>query len=247
MSGYRNPPVIEAVCEFRFPPDTPWDAAVPERLYERMKGEFPHREVQKGLELEITQDNSKIGHKIVPVERMILYSENRRILLHVGNRSLAINCLQPYPSWEIFQPKILRAFNVTREVCRITGIDRIGLMYLDKIEIPAETGELREYFNFYPGIGEHLPRAFTNFMVGCEFPFADMRDICRLQLTHAMQEKPGHSAFILTTDYFLAKRQAIAPAEVPLWLENAHRGVREIFEGSITDKLRSLFDPEDRI
>ena len=245
MSGYRNPPVIEAVCEFRFPPDTPWDAAIPERLYELVKGEFPHREVQKGQELEITQNNTEIGHKIVPVERTILYSENRRILLHVGDRILAINCLQPYPSWEVFQRKIMRAFSAIQEVTGITGVDRIGLMYLDKIEIPGETGRLIEYFNFHPGIGEHLPQAFINFMVACDFPFADMRDICRLQLTRAMQEKPGHSAFILTTDYFLAKRQAIAPGEVPLWLENAHKEAREIFEGSITDKLRSMFDPED--
>lgn len=28
------------------------------------------------------------------------------------------------------------------------------------------------------------------------------------------------------------------------WLENAHREVREIFEGSITDKMRAFFEPE---
>ncbi|MDN7024019.1 TIGR04255 family protein [Methanoculleus sp. FWC-SCC1] len=245
MSGYRNPPVIEAVCEFRFPPDTPWDAAIPERLYERLKEEFPHREVQKGQELEITQGNSGVSQKVISVERTILYSENRKILLHIGNHILAINCLQPYPSWKVFQPKIQQTFNAIQEVTGITGIDRIGLMYLDKIEIPEETGKLKDYFNFHPGIGEHLPQKFVNFIVGCDFPFADMRDICRLQLTRAMQEKPGNSAFILTTDYFLAKRQAIAPDEVFEWLENAHREVREIFEGSVTDKLRSLFDLED--
>jgi uncharacterized protein (TIGR04255 family) len=244
MASYRNPPVIEAVCEFRFPKGTQWPEDITEKFYEKVKDSFPHKEVHKGQELEITAKEDDFRHKIVSIERTTLQSEKPRIQIHIGNRILSIHCLQPYPSWEVFLPRIQRAFDTIRKVTDITGIDRIGLLYLDKIEIPEGGDTLGEYFNFYPFIGKNLPKNFINFIVGCEFPFADMRDICRLQLTRALQERPGYSTFILSTDYYLAKRHMISQDDVDEWLENAHQEVREIFEGSITDKMRALFELE---
>ncbi len=244
MVSYRNPPVIEAVCEFRFPQDTQWPKDIADQLYEKVKDAFPHKEIHKVQELEITAKEDKIGHKIIPIERVTLQSEKPRIQLHIGNRILSIHCLQPYPSWKVFLPSIHMAFNTIQKITTITGIDRIGLLYLDKIEIPQDGGSLSEYFNFHPFLGEKLPKDFVNFIVGCEFPYANMRDICRLQLTRGIQERQGHSTFILSTDYYLAKRQMISHEEVDEWLENAHREVREIFEGSITDKMRTHFELE---
>ena len=54
---YPNPPVIEAVCEFRLPPDSEWDLTVPGLVYEHIRDQVPtegtERSVQ-GIELERT-------------------------------------------------------------------------------------------------------------------------------------------------------------------------------------------------
>ena len=41
---YKNPSIVEALCEFTFAPETPWDSTIFGRLYERLKENFPQRE-----------------------------------------------------------------------------------------------------------------------------------------------------------------------------------------------------------
>ncbi len=38
---YKNPPVVEALCEFQFISDKSWDLTLPGLIYERVKSEFP--------------------------------------------------------------------------------------------------------------------------------------------------------------------------------------------------------------
>jgi uncharacterized protein (TIGR04255 family) len=37
---YRSPPLVEALCEFRLTPDTPWDMTIPGLFYETVKHAF---------------------------------------------------------------------------------------------------------------------------------------------------------------------------------------------------------------
>ncbi|MGH7598840.1 MAG: TIGR04255 family protein, partial [bacterium] len=46
---YKNPPLLEAVCEFKFQPHSSWNPAVPDLIYEKVKTQFPQREAMNGL------------------------------------------------------------------------------------------------------------------------------------------------------------------------------------------------------
>lgn len=41
---YRNPPLIEALCEFQFVPTQPWDLTIPGFFYEKVKNDFPAKQ-----------------------------------------------------------------------------------------------------------------------------------------------------------------------------------------------------------
>ncbi|MGQ0654564.1 MAG: TIGR04255 family protein [Betaproteobacteria bacterium] len=47
---YKNPPIIEAICEFRFSETSPWDLTIPGLIYELVKDKFPKR-VQSAMAL----------------------------------------------------------------------------------------------------------------------------------------------------------------------------------------------------
>jgi uncharacterized protein (TIGR04255 family) len=38
---YRNPPIEEALCEFRFAPSQDWDPTVPGRFHEKIREIYP--------------------------------------------------------------------------------------------------------------------------------------------------------------------------------------------------------------
>jgi uncharacterized protein (TIGR04255 family) len=40
---YEKPPIIEAVCEFRFSGKSKWDLTIPGLIYDSVKDEYPQK------------------------------------------------------------------------------------------------------------------------------------------------------------------------------------------------------------
>lgn len=239
---YKNPPIVEAVCEFRLTPDTPWDLTIPGLFYEKVRTEFPLREQRVIQEVELSQDPQGIRQQIRTSERIVLLTEDRKMLIQLGPRLLAVNALRPYPTWQGFKPRIEMAWKSLEDVLEIRGLQRIGLRYINRIELSATNVELAEYFEFYPFVGQRLPQNIVSFIARAEFPYAEGRDLCRVQLAPAPDSSEGRSVFMLDIDYFVAQPRAVGVSEVLDWIEEAHSRVEEVFEGCIADRLRELFE-----
>ena len=205
-----------------------------------MKNQFPNKETKVGQEIELKADDSEFRQSIASAQRFVMLSEDRKSLIQIGRNLLSINHLKPYPGWEHFKPKIKLAYETLSGVTQIKGIDRIALVYIDKIEIPSQRIKLEDYFKFYPFLGPDFPPTF-NFIAGCDFLFQNERDVCRLQLTSAMPPNKENTAVILSTEYFLAKKESINPENAIGWIDEAHIIVRDLFKNSITERLEELF------
>jgi uncharacterized protein (TIGR04255 family) len=239
---YINPPVVEAVCEFRLSSDTKWDLTIPGLVYERIQDRFPHKEQHIVSDIEINQEANGIKQQVRTNERIWFLTEDRKLFIQIGTRFLAINCLAPYPTWQSFKPSIDRAYETLSSIVSIQGLERIGLRYVNRIEIAALNLELATFFQFWPYLGERLPQAMKAFIVGCLLPYSDDRDACRIQLTTAVTEQPDTGGFVLDLDYFLAQPNTVSPENALDWVEGAHQNVETVFEGCITDGLREIFE-----
>lgn len=239
---YKNPPLVEAVCEFRLTPDTPWDLTIPGLFYEKVKETFTQREQRIVEEVEVTQGPQGLQQQIRTTERIVLFTKDKKMLVQLGPRLLVVDVLKPYPTWQGFKPRIEMAWEGLQDIVDVRGLQRIGLRYINRIELPAQDVELAAFFDFYPFIGKRLPQNMVSFIAGGEFPYAEGRDRCRVQLAPAPDSSKEKRAFMLDIDYFLARPRAVEVSDVLGWVEEAHGRVEEIFEGCITDRLRELFD-----
>jgi len=237
---YANPPIVEAVCEFRLSPDTPWDLTVPGLLYEKLKEEFPHKESRLMQEMEIKKGPGGVQQEVRTSERILLFTKGRKLFVQVGPRLVAINSLSPYPTWADFHPKIERTWQALRNTVEVKGVERIGLRYINRITVPISQ-PIEEYFAFHPLVGPNLPQKMMSFSVGAEFALHEGRDRCRVQLMTAAPESSETSTLFLDIDYFLARPKGIDLADALAWVDEAHDKVESIFEGCITDRLRELF------
>lgn len=238
---YKYPPIVEAICEFRFSKETHWDPTIPGSVYERIKEQFPIKENKIEQLFNLKADESGLSQNFTSSPRAIMLAQDRSSLIQVGQQLLTVNHLKPYVGWEQFRPKIKMAYDTMCGITEVKGIDRMALVYIDRIEIPAKQVRLEEYFKFYPHMGPDLPHEHLNFMIGVEFPYHENRDFCKLQLTSAMATKKDHLAVLLTTEYYLAKQKSVAPENALEWMEQAHTKVGELFKGCITEKLETLF------
>jgi uncharacterized protein (TIGR04255 family) len=239
---YKNAPIVEAVCEFRFDSTGTWDQTIPGLIFSRLDKPFPKRRTVSVLESTIQGTPQGVQNLLRQEERVQFLRDDERAFVQVGQHLLAINHLQPYPTWHEYLPLIQTALSAYREVASPKGIQRIGLRYINRIKFPRPRVAIEHYFNFHPFIGEMLPTDYASFVCGVQFPFENLRDVLRLQIA-SVQDDPGTSAEVaLDLDYFLAKPNEVSMDSVLTWLDEAHGRIDDVFEGCLTDALREHFD-----
>ncbi len=239
---YKNPPVIEAVCEFRFEPSSPWDLAVPGLIYDKLRGTFSKRQQAKAFEAKIATGPQGVQQQLMQIDRLQFLREDGKALIQVSPDFLAVNHLRPYPTWEGFLPLIQKALGVYREVADPKGFHRIGLRYINKIDFPGGPIKLEQYFEFYPFVGQQLPQDLSAFIVGIQIPFEEERDILKLLMNSSASDKPDVVSIVLDLDYFLGRSGDVTFANAFQWLEQAHTRIESTFEGCLKETLREKFE-----
>lgn len=241
---YKNPPIQEVIFEINLDEHTPWDLAVPGIVYEKLKGDFPLRERRRVQEVELTQTPSGSALTVKDTERAIFLDQERRCLVQIGDRLLAINQLPPYPGWKGLKRAINIAYKALNDSVQVRAVQGLLLRYLDKVEIPGADVRIEDYFLLRPhfeGVPEGSPLDYyETFIVGIQVPFYQGRDRLRIQLVPGPASRG--TVFNLETHYRCSL--PMEPDRVPEWLEIAHERVIEAFERVITDKLRATFQPE---
>lgn len=239
---YNNPPVIEAVCEFRFGPESHWDLTIPGLVFEKVRDDFPKRRQVQHFLLKIP---AKTQAEALPTERMHFLRDDEKALIQVGPNFLAINRLKPYESWEEFLPIIEKGLHAYQHIVEPLTIKRIGLRYINHISVetpPDYLLPLDKFFNIYP-FTKNFPQSMLNsFNVGIQLPYEENRDNLKLTLSSLDTETLDEHIILLDLDYFLTKPDAIKPDGAISWVKGAHVHLEKAFEAAITDKLRQIFE-----
>jgi uncharacterized protein (TIGR04255 family) len=245
MVRYNNSPIIESICEFKFTEDTDWDITVPGMIFEDVKLDYPYKEQRATQEISVspqTAESNKVRSQIKRSDFAVFYREDKKSLIQIGPRILSTSRLKPYHTWDDFKSQIGYAFTKLSGRVELKGIQRIGLRYINRINIPMVHNKvtLENYFDFRPHCGPKLPQSHGDFIVGCVFPYFDERDLCKVELRGAMPENKDSLSFLLSIDYFLAGARTISADKSMEWVENAHNEIEKLFEGCILPPLRVL-------
>jgi uncharacterized protein (TIGR04255 family) len=212
-----------------------------EIVYDRVKESFPTRRQTTRVSLgPPAQGDMNPQLAFMPLTQF--WSKDETSLIQVGTHLLSINHLKPYPFWEKFLPIVTYGFNAYQEAVAPKGIRGISLRYVNKIDIPGTQVNLEDYFEFRPFVGPNLPQLHGPFMVAIQLPYENARDVLTLQLISITGTSIQNTlAISLDLTYSLVKPGEITADGVVNWMENAHHYIVEVFEASITDKLKKEF------
>lgn len=245
---YTNPPIEEAICEFRFAPGQAWNFTIPGLFYEKVRDLYTGEPQQQSL---ITTE-FKFG-RVPPAKpeitvtqelpKFLFPSADAAKLVGVGPDALSIHSLRPYEGWDEFSYRIDQAFQFYLEVAKPVGITRISLRYINRIVIsPDEAVDLSEYFNIYPQLPDSLPSNISGLVTRTESIYEDIP--IRLVITLSDAEPPSEQVvFILDLD--ISQTWIEKPLSLKEVLSNLHElksREGQAFESLITDRTRELFD-----
>lgn len=234
---YKYPPIIEALCEFQFEPDTSWDLVMPGLIYDELRDVFPGREPDRVL-LRATSDS---GPRVQYSEAISFLRKDEKVAVLVGPNILSINHLAPYSSWEDFVPLIKRGFEAYMNVVEPEQLQSVQLRYINDITVPMGYTKLESYLSLRPFVGRGLPQNSRAFITGIQVPYENYRDSLRIEVQGSSELESDSVRVTLDLDYLLGADE-IDFENVFDWLNVAHSRVEEAFESCITSEARQLFE-----
>jgi uncharacterized protein (TIGR04255 family) len=185
---YKFPPISEAVCEFRFEPSQTWDSTFFGLIYDQLKRDFPKKKQEVGVKVEVGQQPGLL-QQVVSAPRMKFLSDDERSLVQLANDVMSISKLKPYDKWENFKEIILRSLAAYEEVNKPKGIRRIGIRYVNRIEIPQEKEvKIEDYLLAVPVLPEQIPQVFHVWVQRVEVPFPKINGLLIIQ-SGSLREK----------------------------------------------------------
>lgn len=226
--SYRNPPVVEALCEVFFT-GSAWDLAVPGLFYEQVRGRFPERGQREDAEGISTEPRAEF------------WSGDRSRLVQVGRDLLVVNQLRPYPHYEDWRPIVLEMCALYREVAKPAAVERATLRYLNRIPVP-ETFQMETFFRIYAEVPKEIGGGHRAFLIRLELPALHEEHQLILTFGRANPEPESRHALMLDL-YDIAKLTGPDTfAGLAQTMDEAHANIERAFEGAITDALRARFE-----
>ncbi len=237
---YKNPPLVEAICEFRFEPESSWDVAIPGLLANRLSKDLPTRRQASTFETTTRPVSDGIEQQMTQVQWLQLWREDEKAVVQVSPNRLSASHLAPYPGWEEFLPFVERSLNEYREVAKPSGLQQATVRYINRINFETSI-QLEEYFDFYPFVGQRLPQRFESFIVGFQTTYENGTDVLQIQMSSAASDESGAVSIVLDLLYFSGQPGAVSFEDVFEWLTYAHDRIKDVFEGCIKEPLRERF------
>ena len=250
---YKNPPIEEALCEFGFAPGPDWDPTIPGKLQAALGDEYSgkpreQRAVQVGLRVQKGKPaDLQYGEGLAKVQ---LFTKPRTRMVGVGQDVLSIHMLRPYQDpldsekggWEEFRPRVVDALEAYREVASPSGVNRVGVRYINKILVPLASVSVRveDYLKCACLEIDGLPQDYGNFVSRVEYIYDDET---RLVLSYGLfSTSPKGGGCLLDLDVIWQPGALMDWEESLRIADDLHERAGSAFEAVVTDKARELFD-----
>jgi uncharacterized protein (TIGR04255 family) len=240
---YRNSPLTEVIAEFNFIPSNLWNATLPGLLYEKIKGEFPEIRQRPDI-VQVFTPNGKSkggGKKLDQVELVQFWSKDQKALVQSGRDILTVNHLKPYPTWEVFFPKVEDVVSVYSKLSSPKGLSRASLRYINTIAADSKSKKLSDAFQFQLPQPKNLnlePRFFNSHL---EFAINE-RDVISQKITRGVAVNQKSNFFILDIEFVMNVFDGLKLSGIEKWLEYGHNVINETFEHTVSDSLKGTFD-----
>ncbi|MFN8632366.1 MAG: TIGR04255 family protein [Chloroflexota bacterium] len=238
---YTKPPVVEALAELYFEGAT-WSVTAPGSFYGRVENRFPKEQQQEQVAFEVSLGpgvaNARMGSS---GGRAVFKSEDETQLVQVGPDALVVNQLQPYPHFEAWRDVLLEMLAIYREVARPKAVSRLGMRYINRIEIEQVYLQMEELFRVYPEMPEEIGLAHGDFLIRLQLPAKVQGHTVLLTLGKAPVETPSIQAFVLDLYDVIPLGGTDSFDMVAQHLNDAHENIEWIFEHTITDATRAIF------
>jgi uncharacterized protein (TIGR04255 family) len=239
---YKNPPIVEAICEFTFTPAGEWNPTLPGVLHKLIREHYDGEPRQANVQI-ITANPENNSVTVQNDLKVMLPTKDGTRLVSVGRNALSINVLKPYEGWTQFRPRIEWALQKYYDVAGRKAVTRVGVRYTNRIVVSYLGANSADYFGVDQPLQSALGAKLTNFLKRSE---AVVEDQTKILITHATitPSAPGTTEFLLDIDILFDRHPLELIEDILATAETLHATEGRAFEAIITEKARGVFDAD---
>lgn len=250
---YTNAPIVEAVIDLRVSQPSSLTVGDLQVVAKENEDQYPIVESEF-----VYQGEGHLEEAGAPLQQETEHWHNgfrctsgdRRRTFYARLDGFALSVRAPYEGWEQFRDEAYRLWREYESASAPTYITRIGVRYINRLDIPREAGRgvnLENYTNIYPEMPNTFPPVdgpTTMFFLQVQVPQPDIKSMVVVNSTPEAPATEYVVSVILDFDLFSERSEEPwdAEDEDTMWefLETLHERKNDIFEASITDQTRGL-------
>lgn len=238
---YANAPITEAIIDLRVTPVDGVDRALL-KLNEKLSQGYPQQEelFEAVGPLAVGPRGGSASVQQTPLGWKFSNADQKQIVQSRIN-GFTFSRLAPYERWEPFRNEARRLWNVYREQLNPSAVARIAVRYINRIDLPGDSVDLKEFFRTSPEIAPELPQQLDGYFMQLKFAYPEAGGHCLINQTIVPPARENVVSVVLDIDLF--RSQGLPQLEDEIWecFAVLHEGKNAIFEACITDPTRRLF------
>jgi uncharacterized protein (TIGR04255 family) len=238
---YTRTPIIEAVIEFKIEPREGLTLAELARVWDGEEARYPDSRRHNEHEIELRDATSKadgrhVGH--------IFVSEDGRQSFHSRIDGFLLSRSAPYDCWDSICSEALRLWGRYRKVVEPRSVTRIGLRYINRIDVPEPSVDLKDYLRTSPEISSDLPQVLSGYFMQLVLPLPDFDCAVTINSALVAPVEPNVTSIILDLD--VIRKCLLVPvdpnfdSQLREILALLRKAKNQVFEACITAKTREL-------
>jgi uncharacterized protein (TIGR04255 family) len=149
--------------------------------------------------------------------------------------------LKPYEDWTTFRDEAKRLWRTYVAIAKPDRVKRVGLRFINRIELPTPTGKLDDWLLTRPNLADGMPLISDLFM-RVVFPLQALNAFAVItEAVDRSDEPTGTFPIILDIDVF--REGVFSPTDEEIWavLDQFRTKKNSLFFKSITQRTRKLF------
>jgi uncharacterized protein (TIGR04255 family) len=243
--SFPRPPIVEAVVERRFATSIGMD--VIEALRRQFEPEYPA--ISQLAEMSVMVN--PVGAQPQVSQNMTGYrlaDRNASAVMVISTNGIAFSRLAPYPGWRAFSEGAAEVFQIARETMKYSTLSRIGVRYINRIDIPVTTAEakivpiqLKDYLLIYPEFPASILPPALGYTMQCITFLPNIECRATIGVATVPPAVPHHLSVVFDIDLGREVHVPQREDEISEILDLIRSEKNRIFVSCLTDKAKELF------
>lgn len=240
---FPNAPITEAILDIQVTYPSPVEPARLEAFQDLIRASYPVKQGRTKWQGEIHLGEGAVAQAVRQRAQGFLFrSADEHRAVQARQDGFTFNWLKRYESWEALRDEARPHWERYRDTFNPEAVTRLGLRYINRIEIPLPFTDFRDYVKTAPDVAPGLPQGVSALFMRLEIPDVERALMGIITETfQAPMDDGKRLPFIFDID--VVSGATFEPNSNAIWetFEKMRDYKNQIFFNSMTEEAFGLF------